>query len=303
MKRYISLFLCAILLVLGVTLNGRGLTPPALEPIEYTLSQPSGESFTVYVTQNSQPPFPSGTLLHLSTVLIEEGDDPALVPSTARYMIYLAEDGYWYFAKCVEVIYRPPNDYEHPIVYRAGDSLTYADLWHGHGAYDEIYGPSGPDARVMIDPLPDEVEYVDYVVGNKLGPFDLRKTTPKEKQVMDKMIAAERERLATLQTSTAIEDPGPEAFITEPPEPVDDRSEQTAAVPSGAGTAAVTSVEEPAASVGDSAVSEPNESTAAVQSQASKRSWLPAYLIACGAVVVFAGGGVLAWRLKGRRRR
>lgn len=199
LKRWIS-GLCAIVLCLGCAGGVCALTPPNPQPVKYEIAQPSGESFFVYGGESWTPPFDAGTII-LATP--KENDD-------IKYIVYLNEDGYWYYLEYSEVTYVASNDPDSNVTVRTEEEFLEKIGGSNHYIWDRVEPTIALNTKFMIEPLPNKV-----LSGHTY--LDMRETSQEEKDAMAAAIEAERERLGENVTSV-ISDPGPEMFIYEPVE-------------------------------------------------------------------------------------
>ena len=276
LKRIIAA-LMSLILILGCGLNVYGSSP---EPGSWHIvSQPTGETFRVYLT--------------VSAVVYPGVIGQVEINDKLRYTVILAEDGYWYYYEIKQIIqYRSSDNKENPFIittneefeqYRNSESL-------GSGGYVEYYNRT----KYLIDPLPNKVQ--SY---NMEYRFNYTETTEEEKAEMDELIQAERRRLGKTETTVpSYESPGPDCFITEPPEPVEP---VVSVQPS-------TSVIEPLEATESAADTESNirtdgSSQAAVPviDTPDSGNYVPILLLLCGGFVVLAGGAVIVLWL-GKRR-
>ncbi len=241
MKRWISGVCAAVLCLGGVRFTG-AVELWDIDPRGYEVKQPSGEIFKVTnnVVEGPQPPFNTGTII----AAWPKGNDDR------SYVVYLNEDGYWYYMEYNEVTFVASNAPDSNITVRTEED--YLKIKNSsHYIWDDIKYTISLNGKFMIDPLPDKVlqNLFEYT------PFDMRETSQEEKDAMAAAIEAERERLGKNVTSV-ISDPGPEMFIYEPVE-----TEATEESPISATEQPQTSVAaETAASA--SVPSQPTETTA-----------------------------------------
>ena len=203
MKRWIS-GLCAAVLCLGCVRFTGAVELWDIDPRGYEVKQPSGEIFKVTnnVVEGPQPPFNTGTII----AAWPKGNDDR------SYVVYLNEDGYWYYMEYNEVTFVASNAPDSNITVRTEED--YLKIKNSsHYIWDDIKYTISLNGKFMIDPLPDKVlqNLFEYT------PFDMRETSQEEKDAMAAAIEAERERLGKNVTSV-ISDPGPEMFIYEPVE-------------------------------------------------------------------------------------
>ncbi len=199
MKRWIG-GVCAAVLCLGCAGGVCALTPPNPQPIKYEITQPSGETFFVYGGESWTPPFDVGTIISATP---KENDD-------IEYILYLNEDGYWYYLEYSEVTYVASNDPDSNVTVRTEEEFWEKIGGSNHYIWDRVEPTIALNTKFMIDPLPNKV-----LSGHTY--LDMRETSQEEKDAMAVAIEAEQERLGKNVTSV-ISDPGPEMFIYEPVE-------------------------------------------------------------------------------------
>lgn len=179
-KRFICILLGCFIAV-NCFILGQGLTPP-IKYYEYTVSQPSGETFQVYTTDEPyriHPPFPAGTLMQADVpAYLYEPDD---YRKTYSYYLILDEDGYWCYRNCIGARVIPlDNPEEEFTVLEEGE---WKEEYENSFLYDIdlIYGEGG---RFLVDPLPEKL----WMLGN---PFRFREVSPTEQENMRLILSGE----------------------------------------------------------------------------------------------------------------
>ena len=127
-----------------------------------------------------------------------------------KYIVYLNEDGYWYYLEYSEVTYVASNDPDSNVTVRTEEEFLEKIGGSNHYIWDRVEPTIALNTKFMIEPLPNKV-----LSGHTY--LDMRETSQEEKDAMAAAIEAERERLGENVTSV-ISDPGPEMFIYEPVE-------------------------------------------------------------------------------------
>ena len=296
MKRVLAC-ICGWILLCGIHLTVWGNTP--LYSKEYTVSQPSGETFRVQIRIGYNPPFEAGT-----QGMVEVNNKN----NRYYYDVRLAEDGYWYYTKCNRITVIPlDNPNATFIVTNEEDwKSEYSDLMK----YDTIKEFAN-EAKYLIDPLPQIIYKTSAINANKYCPDE------EEKETMAEMIAAERRRLGKEELTTTgeepvesvISDPGPELFITVPVEGTESQpaavTEQPAEVTSEPAQTEHREETETQSAPETTTAREPSEPavTAAAEEENTGR-WTGPLLWGGGILVLIglgAGGGVLLWRRKKKR--
>ena len=298
MKRVLAC-ICGWILLCGIQLTVWGNTP--LYSKEYTVSQPSGETFRVQIPLAITIPdntIPVGTIGYVNWKISDH-------TNSHTYSIRLAEDGYWYYINCCKIIVYPINNSQNTIC--VDSSEKWDDKYNDNTLYNQKREYSNTH-KYLIDPLPDVTYDLGQILGAQYLPSQI------EKETMAEMIAAERQRLGKEEppmtgeepVESVFSDPGPELFITVP---VEETESQPAAV-----------TEQPAETTSEPAQTEEAETQSAPETTTAREPSEPAVTAAAeeentgrwtgpllwgGGILVLiglgAGGGVLLWRRKKKR--
>ena len=262
----------SLVLMIGYGLNAYSVPP--YPGSWHQVSQPTGETFRVYLENSS--------VVYAGVIGRVE------IENKLRYTVILAEDGFWYYYKIKLIAqYKRSDDKTDAFIITNNDDYRNSEF-SGNGGYVEYYNT----AKYLIDSLPVCVQSVnmDY-------PFTCTETTEEEKAEMEELIRAERRRLGKTETSAPnYESPGPECFITEMESSGENIGQESV-------TSSLSTVPIEAVNTSDSFLTTESElttETLGVAEQEREEKNILILILVCSASVLMVGGGILIFKLRKR---